>query len=107
MNLVDAHIEEIAGLCKKHRVDELYIFGSALTTKFNNSSDIDFLVHFGDMDLAIYFDNFMDLKEALEGIFHLPIDLVEVQTIKNPYLKKSIDRTKRLIYGRANLEMAL
>jgi predicted nucleotidyltransferase len=107
MNLVNAHIEEITGLCIKHHVIEFYLFGSALTTKFNNSSDIDFLVLFGDMDLAIYFDNYMDLKEALEGIFHHPIDLVEVQTIKNPYLKKSIDRSKKLIYGRANLEMAL
>lgn len=107
MNLIEEHIEVVTELCLKHRVKELYLFGSALTTKFNNSSDIDFLVHFGDMDLATYFDNYMDFKEALEELFRHPIDLVEVQTIKNPYLKKSIDRSKKLIYGRANHEMAL
>jgi predicted nucleotidyltransferase len=107
MNQVDEHIEEVTALCVKHHVEELYLFGSILSDKFNESSDIDLLIRFADIQIADYFDNYMDLKDALEGILLRPVDLVEVQTIKNPYLKKSIDRTKRLIYARANLEMAL
>ena len=38
-------------------------------------------------------------KYALENLFGREVDLLEEQTIKNPYLKKNVDATKTLIYG--------
>ena len=46
-----------------------------------------------------YFDNYFDFKYSLEDLFGREVDLLEEQTIKNPYLKKNVDATKALIYG--------
>lgn len=49
----------------------------------------------------------MDLKSALTTLFSREIDLVEVQTIKNPILKRAIDRDKIRVYGRENSKMVV
>ncbi len=49
----------------------------------------------------------MDFKEELEGLFSRNVDLVEIQTIKNPILKRSIDRNKKILYGRKDSKMAV
>jgi predicted nucleotidyltransferase len=46
MNIVDANRDKLIELCEKHKVKELYLFGSILTDKFNASSDIDMLIQF-------------------------------------------------------------
>jgi hypothetical protein len=100
MNLIDKNIEAIKILCDKHKVKEFYVFGSILTESFNDLSDIDLLVQFGQIDLLNYFDNYMDFKEALERLFKRPIDLVENQAIRNPIFRRKVDREKQLIYER-------
>jgi hypothetical protein len=100
MNLIEKNIDTIFALCKQHRVEELFIFGSILTKKFNDSSDIDFLVQFENIDILDYFDNYMDFKEKLENLFGRPVDLLENQAIRNPIFRKVLDREKRLIYER-------
>jgi hypothetical protein len=100
MNLVEKNIENIYTLCKQHKVDELFIYGSILTQNFNDASDIDFLVQFENIDILDYFDNYMDFKEKLEGLFGRPVDLLENQAIRNPIFRKVLDREKRLVYER-------
>ena len=100
MNLVDLHKNKVIELCDNHKVKELYLFGSILTDKFTDTSDIDMLIQFYQIDLLDYFDNYMDLKEKLEQLFHRPIDLVENQAIKNPIFRQIIEREKRLVYER-------
>ena len=100
MNLIDKNINAIKELCDKHKVKELYIFGSLLTNKFHELSDVDLLIQFGKVDLMDYFDNYMDLKEELEALLNRPIDLVENQAIKNPIFRKIVDREKKLVYER-------
>ena len=92
----------LTNLDQQYKIVSLYLFGSANTDQFNEDSDIDLLVTFGDVDLFNYFDNYINLKEELEIIFERKIDLVEEKTIKNPVLRRSIDRNKTLIYGRAS-----
>ena len=75
------------------------MFGSVLRDTFNNDSDIDLIVDFDDVDLNQYADNYFDLKEKLEEIFNRSVDLLEEKAIRNPYLRKEIEREKRLIYG--------
>jgi predicted nucleotidyltransferase len=99
MKLIDDNKQKLDDLCVSHRVKQLYLFGSILTEKFNIDSDIDMLVQFNAMDLAIYFDNYMDFKEKAELLFNRSIDLVENQAIKNPIFRKVVDREKQLIYG--------
>ncbi|HRT81358.1 MAG TPA: nucleotidyltransferase domain-containing protein [Bacteroidales bacterium] len=100
MKLIESNIDRLFELCEKHKVKELYIFGSILTDKFRDSSDIDMLVQFYQIDLNDYFDNYMELKENLEELFKRPVDLVENQAIKNPIFRRIVDREKQLIYER-------
>ena len=99
--ILQNNITSIESLCKKHRVDRLVVFGSVLSDRFNNSSDIDMMVKFQNMDLLHYADNYFDQKFALENILKRTVDLLEEQAIKNPYLLKSINSSKQLVYGRA------
>ena len=100
MDLIERNIDTLTILCKKHRVKELYIFGSILTQGFSDTSDIDFLVQFDNIDILDYFDNYIDFKEDLEKLFGRQIDLLENQAIRNPIFRKVLDRDKRLVYDR-------
>jgi len=99
MNIVEKNIDRLKKLCNKYKVAKLYVFGSAITTHFSKESDIDFLVTFDNVELQEYADNYFDLKFSLEDLFNRKIDLLEEKAIKNPFLKKSIDSSKKLIYG--------
>lgn len=100
MNLVEQHIDTINSLCAKHKVSELYVFGSVLTDTFNTESDIDLLVEFDGVDLLEYADNYFNLKEELESILHREIDLVENKAVRKPIFRKVLDREKKLLYER-------
>jgi predicted nucleotidyltransferase len=100
MNLIDKNIDNLIALCKKHKVRELYIFGSILTPRFNDSSDIDFLVQFDNIDILEYADNYFDFKEKLEKLLGREIDLLENQAIRNPIFRKVLDRDKKIVYDR-------
>lgn len=99
MHVVNQNKEIIKKLCETHNVDKLYLFGSATTTNFNEDSDIDFLVKFKPFDLKLYFLNYLDFKTKLKELLRREIDLLEEQTLKNPYLISSIEENKELIYG--------
>ncbi len=96
---IEINTDLISELCEKHNVEKLYLFGSATNDKFTNESDIDFLVRFKSIHLAKYFENFLSFKEHLKATFKREIDLVEEQSLKNPILIQSINKSKQLIYG--------
>jgi uncharacterized protein len=99
MTVLDKNRDKIQQLCYKHNVAKLFVFGSILTDKFTQSSDIDFIVDFSGVDIYDYADNYFNLKKALEKLLKKEIDLLEDKAIKNPYLRQSIDSNKKLIYG--------
>lgn len=99
MKLIENNIQKIVALCKKYKVNRLFVFGSILTDRFNDDSDVDLLVSFNQAEVSDYFDNYFDFKYSLEELFGRDVDLLEEQAIKNPYLKKNVDATKALIYG--------
>ena len=101
MTLILQHINEIQKLCKLYNVKDLYVFGSVLSNKFKNDSDLDFLVKFNDISVMDYLDNFINFKKSLHNLFQRKIDLVEYQSIKNPILMRSINRNKKKLYGRS------
>src|SRR5664279_1950942 len=99
MNIVESNIEVINDLCKRHKVRQMYVFGSVITTRFRKHSDIDFIVDFHGVDLYDYADNYFDFKDSLEHLLKREVDLLEDKAIKNPFLRQSIDSSKQLIYG--------
>ncbi len=99
MELIENNIETINRLCQKHKVNRLFVFGSILTSRFNDQSDIDLIIEFKKTEISDYFTNFFDFKDALQSLFGRDIDLLEEQPLRNPYLKQSIDTIKAQIYG--------
>ena len=92
-------IDIIKKLCKQYNVSKLYAFGSILNSNFKPDSDIDFVVKFNDIYLKNYADNFFELKEKFKENLNREIDLIEQDSIKNPYLLEEILKTRELIYG--------
>jgi len=72
-------------LKKKFKVDEIGIFGSFARGDESKGSDVDILVRFSD---SIGWE-FIDLKEYLEQILGLEVDLVTIKSLK-PQLKDII-----------------
>ena len=99
MNLIETNIQRIIDLCKKHQVNKLFVFGSILTNRFKDDSDIDLVVDFNNLNIADYVNNYFDLKDSLQDVLGREVDLLEDKAINNPVLRRNIDRTKQLIYG--------
>jgi predicted nucleotidyltransferase len=94
------HIEQIIALCNAHDVNSLFAFGSVVSGKLQPVSDIDLIVDIDSKDPIDYSDNYFALKFELEEIFNRPVDLLEDKALNNPFLKKQIDNSKVLVYGR-------
>lgn len=87
-------------LCRRHKVERLWAFGSVLTPRFGPSSDVDLLVAFKPgMAPLDYGENFMDFLIALQDLYAREVDLVENDRIENPFFRRNVNRTRRLIYG--------
>ena len=99
MGIVEQNMDDIKRLCVLYNVDKMYLFGSVLNSSFNEKSDIDLLVKFKSMELSNYLDNYIAFKDKLEDLFGREVDLLEEQTLRNPVLIKSINKSKSLIYG--------
>ena len=99
MNLISQNQATLRELCTRYKVKSLYAFGSVLSNNFNQNSDIDLIVHFKDMPVKEYADNYFDFKYSLQNIFNRPVDLLEEQAIKNPFFKNIVNQNKQLVYG--------
>ena len=96
---IQSHPEIFKELCRSHKVKYVYAFGSSLTERFDeNTSDIDLLVDIDAPDPVERGEKLMSLWDKLEAFFHRKVDLLTESSIKNPFLRKSIDATKVLIY---------
>lgn len=100
MNLIYDNIDKLYALCRKYRVKNMYVFGSILTPRFNEQSDVDLLVNYEpESDPLVLGENALNLYMDLQDLFGRRVDLVNEEYIRNPYFKEEVDETKRLIYG--------
>jgi len=102
IKLVEDNIEQLKEICRKNSVEQLYIFGSALSLKFSDQSDLDFAYILKEDLSQIEFGNaFFGLMEDLESLFDRKVDLVSYRRVKNPVFKQELDRTKQSLYPAA------
>lgn len=86
-------------ICKEFGVKRLRVFGSLLTDKFNDNSDLDFLLAFKDsLSIEEYTDNYFALHYKLEELFSREIDLITENSLSNPYFIESINKRMEVIY---------
>ncbi|MDE5568901.1 MAG: nucleotidyltransferase domain-containing protein [Muribaculaceae bacterium] len=104
MKLIELNLQRIIDLCRKHKVKSLAVFGSILTDRFNDDSDVDLLVDFEDYDRDNpgefdYVTNYFDFRDALEMLFNRKVDLIEEKGLRNKYFIANVNRTKQMIYA--------
>ena len=94
--------KRLADLCNNNEVvNKLYFFGSVLSPKFNeNTSDIDVLVEAADLPPEKRGEDLIVLWDSLELLFGRKVDLLTENSLRNPFFKKEIEQTKKLIYDR-------
>ena len=95
---MSSHLSDIQKVCKERHVRNLYVFGSVLTNRFTDKSDIDFLVEFGSIPIEDYADNYFDICTDLEKIFRRRVDVVTMRSVKNPYFETELLQTRQLIF---------
>jgi predicted nucleotidyltransferase len=101
MTLLSEKNSEFVQLCRTNQVDKIYAFGSSVTDHFNPfTSDIDLVVTIDIDDPADRGEALLTLWDSLETLFKRKVDLLTEDSIRNPYLKANINRTKKLIYDR-------
>jgi len=94
--------EKIKNFCKKWKIKEFSLFGSALTDKFTDKSDIDVLVSFDESAHYGFFE-LAEMKSELENIYGRPVDLLTrngVEKSRNSIRKKSILSRLKPIYAK-------
>ncbi|HEV7457314.1 MAG TPA: nucleotidyltransferase domain-containing protein [Roseococcus sp.] len=100
---LEAKREELAALCHRFGVARLELFGSAARGAdfAPERSDLDFLVTLTPPrrhDLGAL----LALREALEALFHRPVDLLEREAIeasRNPIRRRRILAEARPLYA--------
>jgi len=99
LQLGDMPVDEnqLAGLCRRYRVRELSLFGSAARGEMRSDSDIDMLVEFlpdAEIDLVDHAGLMLDLSHLLGR----RVDLVSKNGLK-PLIRASILEEARLVYA--------
>ena len=91
-------INALTAMCIKRDIAELALFGSILRDDFNKNSDIDILVTFNKNAKITLFD-LVELREELAALFKREVDVIEKQSIVNPYRKRSILSNLEVLYA--------
>jgi predicted nucleotidyltransferase len=100
IDLIQNKIGDIIAACKKHRVENIALFGSAAKNAMHEDSDIDLLVAFSvDIDVLDYADNYFSLLDRLQKILNRNVHLVSSKSLKNPVLREEVYRSKVDLYA--------
>ena len=96
-SILDQRKAEIAAICRRHKVAELAVFGSAARGDFRNDSDIDFLVEF-EHGTSIGLLELGRLQDELEAALQRKVDLVSKRGLK-PSLHKAVLQQAQPVYA--------
>ena len=79
----------------------LWVFGSILTPRFNDDSDVDFLVDFDEkqIELLDYADNFFNFIHEIDAVVGRKVDMVVNKSIKNRLFRAEVDETRKLLWS--------
>jgi predicted nucleotidyltransferase len=101
IDLIQQKRGELTSLCRQYKVERLDLFGSAATGQFDpSSSDLDFIIEFEERSISGQLNRYLDFAEALERLFGRHVDLLTPRSIRNPYFRQTLDRTKETLYDR-------
>jgi hypothetical protein len=90
--------EKVTAFCRKWGIRELSLFGSVVRDDFLPESDVDVLVEI-DPSRKLSAWDWVDMIEELKFLFGREVDLVEKDAIRNPFRRRRILSTSRIIYA--------
>lgn len=93
--------KKIAAFCKRWKVVEFALFGSAVRDDFSTQSDIDALVSFAPHSNWSLFDH-IQMKQELQEIFGREVDLITRRALeqsRNTLLRSEILGTAKTLYS--------
>lgn len=94
---LNVDLDAIAKFCQKWQIDEFALFGSVLRDDFRPDSDIDVLIVFAPSRSWGWSDR-GDMQSEIETLLGRKVDLTQKDLLKNPFSRKEILRTHRIIY---------
>ena len=100
--LVQDRRDEIAEICRRHGVRRLEVFGSAARGyDFDpERSDIDFLVEIDpERSTTFSMSDYLDLRDDLAGALGRTVDLVFVDSVRNPFVRADIERSREVVHA--------
>ncbi|MBI5141725.1 MAG: nucleotidyltransferase family protein [Nitrospirae bacterium] len=98
---IDIPMEALAEFCRRWRITELALFGSALRNDFGTESDIDVLISFHP-DAAHGFFDMVRMQDELSEMFGRTVDLVSrrgIEASRNPIRRQAILDSAELVYA--------
>ncbi len=90
--------DEIADFCRRWKVREFALFGSAVRDDFGPESDVDVLVRF-EADAGWSLFDLVTMQDELQGLFGRKVHLVEAEGLRNPFRRDEILRTREVVYA--------
>ena len=94
---IDLALTAIAELCRRYRVRELSLFGSALRDDFRPDSDIDLLVEF-ELGTRVTFITLAQMEQEVEVLLGRKVDLVPKNGLK-PLIRQAVLDSARVLYA--------
>ena len=95
---VQLNADALAEFCRKWRVRELSLFGSALRDDFGPDSDLDFLISFDPAAPWSLWD-LVTMRDELMAITGRQVDLVDKEGLRNPYRRQEILSNREVIHA--------
>ncbi|TVQ63617.1 MAG: DNA polymerase subunit beta [Phycisphaerales bacterium] len=91
--------ERLAEVCRKWRIAELSLFGSALREDFGADSDVDLLAVFEPAARVSLWD-WPQIEDDFAAIFGgRKVDFVERKSLRNPFVRHRVLTTRRVVYA--------
>jgi len=91
--------QEIPPMCEKYRIAYVDAFGSIARSELKEGSDIDLIIEFSEPRREKISTRFFGFLHEVEDRFHHKVDLLTEKSLRNPFLKESVNRDRIRIYG--------
>lgn len=87
-------------ICHKYCVRSIHLFGSAISSRFSHqTSDIDLAVEFNRRLNLPWYGQITGLMEELSKLFGRPVDVIDLEHLRNNELRETIASRGILIFG--------
>jgi uncharacterized protein len=97
--IYEVHGKQIEDFCRMYGVAEFSLFGSVLRDDFGPDSDVDVLIAL-EPGRTLTPESYLDMRDQLSSVFDgREIDLVQKRLLTNPFRRREILATRRVLYA--------